>query len=310
MAQNIILPGKTAADIDKRVARVIRGLGSPEPPIRLEQVRELLELDVSFYRADDPTALQETVSRIRVAGKQIIKRPTILLDAIRKASLKALYVPDGKRILLDASMPKLKYRWNEAHEVGHSLIPWHTAFMHGDDRHTLNPECHAKIESEANFAAGRLLFLRDRFTEEARSLNPSFESVNSLRKRYGNTMSSTLYRLTEAYGEDLAMVGAIGCHPHREPTDLSRVQPLRHVMHSQAFRNMFSMISDTEIYSAIKGYCKNRAGGPLGQRELLLEDDNGEEHLFHFETFYNTHDALTLGVHVEQRNTQIYVGGA
>ncbi len=308
MAQNIILPDKTAADIDDRVARVIRGLGSPEPPIHLEQVRELLKLDVSFYRADDPTALQETVSRMRVAGKQIFQRPTILLDAIRKASLKALYVPDGKRILLDADLPTAKHRWNEAHEVGHSLIPWHEAFMHGDDLHTLNPECHAIIESEANFAAGRLLFLRDLFTEEARSLTPNFDTVKTLKGRYGNTMASTLYRLTESFGEDLAIVGAIGCHPYREPADFLQSKPLRHVMHSKAFRKMFSKISDAQIYRAIKSYCQNKSGGPLGQEELLLEDDNGEEHLFSFETFYNRYDALTIGIHVEQKNAQVYVG--
>ena len=28
--------------------------------------------------------------------------------------------------------PKLKHRWNEAHEVGHSIIPWHKAYLHGD----------------------------------------------------------------------------------------------------------------------------------------------------------------------------------
>ena len=68
MARNHVLSEKTAQDIDKRVERVLRGLGHPEPPLRLEDVRELLKLDLDFYTADDPGILQETISRIRVAG--------------------------------------------------------------------------------------------------------------------------------------------------------------------------------------------------------------------------------------------------
>ncbi|MCY4458900.1 MAG: hypothetical protein OXC26_00625 [Albidovulum sp.] len=67
----------------------------------MEDVRELLKLDLDFYTADDPGILRETVSRIRVAGIQVYKLPTLLVDAIRKASLQALYLLDRRRILLD-----------------------------------------------------------------------------------------------------------------------------------------------------------------------------------------------------------------
>ena len=107
MARNRIIRAKTAKDIDRRVERVLRGLGHPEPPLRLEEVRELLQLDRVFYTADDPGLVQETISRIRIAGIQVFKRPKLLVDAIRKSSLQALYLPDRKRILLDKSLPKL-----------------------------------------------------------------------------------------------------------------------------------------------------------------------------------------------------------
>lgn len=48
MARNHVLSEKTAQDIDKRVERVLRGLGHSEPPLRLEDVRELLRLDLNF----------------------------------------------------------------------------------------------------------------------------------------------------------------------------------------------------------------------------------------------------------------------
>ena len=123
MAKNRVISAKTAGDIDGRVERVLRGLGYPEPPLRLEGVRDLLRLDLVFYTADDPSVIREAISRIRIAGIQVYKRPMLLIDAIRKSSLKALYLPDRKRILLDVVLPKLKHRWNEAHEIGHGVIP-------------------------------------------------------------------------------------------------------------------------------------------------------------------------------------------
>ena len=84
----------------------------------------------------------ETFSRMKIAGRQVLLRPTILGDAVRSLSLKALYLPDQKRILLDKDLPPLKHRWNEAHEIGHDIIPWHAGMMLGDTEQTLTPACH------------------------------------------------------------------------------------------------------------------------------------------------------------------------
>jgi hypothetical protein len=43
-------PGRSAAAaIEAQVEKVLRGLGNPEPPLLLEQVRELQRLDRYFY---------------------------------------------------------------------------------------------------------------------------------------------------------------------------------------------------------------------------------------------------------------------
>lgn len=297
MARKRILSPKTAKDIDQRVERVLRGLGYPEPPLQLEDVRELLKLDRDFYTADDPGVLREAVSRIRIAGIQVYKRPTLVIDAIRKASLQALYLPDRRRILLDASLPKLKHRWSEGHEIGHSIIPWHEAIMLGDNSLTLNPVCEEAVEAEANFAAGRLLFLRERFTEEALSVEPSIEAIQALKEIFGNTLSTTLYRVVESFGADRPLVGMISGHPHltRRGQDFDPSSPCRHFIPSPAFRRYFGEISEVQIFRDVSGYCGAQRGGPLGEDELILTDDNGDRHRFHFETFFNRYDALTLG---------------
>lgn len=35
---------RTASDIDEQIGKILRGLGNPEPPLRIEDVRELLRL--------------------------------------------------------------------------------------------------------------------------------------------------------------------------------------------------------------------------------------------------------------------------
>ena len=311
MARNRIIRAKTAKDIDSRVGRVLRGLGHPEPPLRLEDVRELLQLDRVFYTADDPGIVRETVSRIRIAGIQVYKRPKLLIDAIRKSSLKALYLPDRKRILLDEALPKLKHRWNEAHEIGHSIIPWHQDIMLGDNAHTLIPSCREEVEAEANFAAGRLLFLRERFTDEARSLEPSIDTIRALKEIFGNTLSTTLYRFVESAGTELPIVGMITSHPHvsRWSADFDPSDPCRHFIRSPAFAQFFGQWSEVELFPHVAAYCGAQGGGPLGQDELILTDDNGARHRFHFETFFNRYDALTLGRYVRPEIRVMAVSG-
>ena len=297
MAKNRIISAKTARDIESRVERVLRGLGHPEPPLRLEDVRELLHLDLAFYTADDPGVLNEAVSRIRVAGIQVYKRPMLLIDAIRKSSLKALYLPDRKRIMLDKTLPKLKHRWNETHEICHGIIPWHAEVMLGDNLQTLSRDCKEQVEAEANYAAGKLLFLGGRFTEEACSLEPSIESVRELRDVFGNTLSTTLYRFIESAGVELPVVGMITGHPHvsQRSEDFDPSAPCRYFIQSPAFARQFGRTSETKLFSAVAGYCGAQGGGPLGEDELILADDNGDRHRFFFETFFNRYDALTLG---------------
>lgn len=300
MAKNKLIRAKTLGDIDRRVERVLRGLGSPEPPLDLRNVRELLDLDRGYYSADDPNLLQETVSRLRIAGRQVLKRPTLLVEAVRKLDLRALYIPDQKRILLDRSQPPLKHRWNEAHEIGHSILPWHEGAMLGDDQRTLLPACHDHLEAEANFAAGRLLFLRDRFTTQALEYEPSLDAVKTLKPIFENTYATTFWRCVETWGKTRPVVGLITDHPHpsRRKADFNPQSPCKHFIQSDAFAEQFSAIPETEVFSLVADYCTASIGGPLGVCEVVLTDDNGDRHVFLFESFSFHHNVLTLGVYL------------
>ena len=299
---NLILKPYTADDIDGQIEKILRGLGNPEPPLDLLSVRELLKLDRGFYSSTDTSWLREKISRLKVAGKQVLFRPTVLLEAVTKLDLKALYLPDQKRILLDGDLPPKKQRWNEAHEIAHSVLPWHADMMLGDDAYTPTPECHAQIEAEANFAAGRLLFMGNRFEATARDLAPGIGAVRQLHRYFGNTLTTTLWRYVEQVFPSKAVVGIISPHPGRYTSALNPDKPVRYYIGSLLFQRQFGHVKPAEIWISITSYCGPQRGGLLGSAEVILSDSSGVEHRFFFETFYNRYDALTLGIHLGPRS--------
>lgn len=270
----------------------------PEPPIDLRLVRELLKLDRAYYSTVDDGILRETVSKLTVAGTQVLKRPTLLLDAVRSMSLKALYLPDQKRIFLDQDLPPLKHRWNEAHEVGHDIIPWHAGMMMGDSEKELSPSCHAQMEAEANYAGGQILFMGARFVQEAGDYTPTLAAIREINGRFGNTITSTLWRYIEQVRPDLPMVGLVTGHPHRSrrKVEFNPSDPCRYCIQSPGFALRFGHVSETELFRHVVSYCGAQRGGELGQAEIALIDTAKIRHLFHFETFFNRYEALTLGV--------------
>ncbi|KKC38006.1 peptidase [Devosia epidermidihirudinis] len=295
--RNIILSRPTALDIDSQVQKVLRGLGNPEPPLHLSDVRELLKLDRRYYSSTDDSFLREMVSRIAVAGKQVLLRPSLLRDAIKSFDLRALYIPDRRRILLDREQPDAKQRWNEAHEVGHSLIPWHDDLMLGDQDQTLSKGCHDQIEAEANYAAGQLLFLQDRFPILAKDAPISLSGVRSLKGVFGNTLTTTFWRFIESSHLETPMLGLIGGHPKRNDLNPAGSQLLRHMIESPAFKQMFATPTLELLTGELGRYCGPQRAGPLGHSEVILLDRNGDAHRFGFESFFNGYDCLTLAVY-------------
>jgi len=233
-----------------------------------------------------------------VAGQQILQRPSLLKTAIAKFSLKALYLPDQRRILLDEDVPKLKHRWSEAHEIGHSIIPWHDGMMLGDNAQTLLPLCHEQMEAEANYVAGRLLFTGSRFKEEASASTACLELVRSLAVSYGNTSTSTLWRFVEEAHPGLPMFALVSGHPHvlRRANDFDPEKPCRYYIRSPAFRARFGARSVKELFQIVTSHCGAQRGGYIGKADVGIADQNGVVHTFRCETFFNRYEALSLGV--------------
>lgn len=185
--KNLILQPDIRQKIDRRVDKILRDLGNPEPPLLLGDVRKLLRLDLGFYQNDSDGVMRRAVHNLVMAGKQVFARPSLLLDVVRKRSIKALWVPDRRRILIDETLHKAKHRWAEGHETIHSILEWHEHALHGDNEVTMKQACLDKTEAEANYGAGQLLFLRQRFADEVMDLAPSIELVRKLAASFNNT---------------------------------------------------------------------------------------------------------------------------
>jgi Zn-dependent peptidase ImmA (M78 family) len=288
--RNEFLDQGTAREIDKLIDRVHRNLGASDGPIVPAEVRDMLQLDLRYYTIDDPTVLQEAVHKMRVGAAQVIRRPALLVEAVKKFDLKGLFLPDRKRILLDSSLPDLKKRWSESHEIVHSLIPWHQEYLFGDTKETLSPTCHQQLEHEANYGAGRLLFPHKAMLDIAAANPPSIAHIKSIAAYFGNTISSTLWRYVEYCAGPC--FGVIAEHPRSAD---SNVIGTNYFIRSAAFAAEFGSVTETALVNVIRGYCTCRRSGPLGSAEIIFRDSGGMKHIFRAESFGNTYQVLTLG---------------
>jgi hypothetical protein len=275
-----------AADIRAQIARILRDMSNPEPPLDLDAVTDQLKLDLRYYSKADLSLFEEIAHRVRVAGKLVIREPARIRDVILKAKLSALWLPSGRRILMDEEVPTPKQRHICAHEIVHSITPWHQTFLLGDNEITLNLQCQAIIEAEANYGAGQLLFLVERFGVEARDCDFSWKTLNTLKNRYRNTLTTTLWHVVEEREPDRPVLGLISRHPRR-PTigggaDGANV---RHFIRSPAFRKIFPQVTGDEVYRIVRSYVTFANRGPCGTGSYPLFDANGERWEFVFESF-------------------------
>lgn len=283
-------------DIEALVSRILQDLANPEPPLSLPQVRDLLALDLKYYSSTDVSFLSEVAHRIRVANKQILARPGIVIDVLRKANLSGLWLPDNRQIYIDQGQPEPKHRWIEAHEITHSFVPWHKEFLLGDNELTLNPGCHEAIEAEANFGAGRLLFHGDRFAQEARDLPCSLQSVLALKGRYGNTLTTTFWRFVEDRDPTRPTFGLISRHPrHPSIGGGANGADVHHFVVNDAFASQFSQVGANIAYALLAQHATWSRRGPIMQVVDSIMDDAGQKRAFGMEAFCNSYQVLTLG---------------
>ena len=282
-----ILNENIARKIEKHCERLHNDLGNPEPPISLDAIRELLRLDKTFYTLKDPSFLNHFLHKLTIAGQQVLTQPTRLLTALQKWDIKALWIPEQRQILLDDSIVAKKKRWAETHEIGHSILPWHEAYLLGDPESSLSVSCSVKIESEANYAAGQILFPKQTFRETLPEVSTiDFKSIKKLSRSFGNSTTSTLWRTVETL--DVPCFGFICEDPRLVlppfiSQNASSSKQTRHFFRSRPFAERFSHISEEAIWNYLSEKCTSARWNLLDNDVVRITDNAGQKLKFHIE---------------------------
>jgi Zn-dependent peptidase ImmA (M78 family) len=303
--RKITLKPGTRNEIDLQVNKILRGLGNPTPPLDLDAVFKLQKLDPQYYRTSEDGVVRETISKVMVGTKLFFERPIRIWDAIKAADLKALWIPDQRRVLVDGSLHEMKKRWNCAHEIGHSILDWHKDYTFGDDQLTLVEGCHIGIEAEANYAAGRLLFMQGHFDRQVIGLTHTLKSLKKLSDEFGNSWTATLYRTVETL--DIPAFAVIGTHPRRRGNEGDRT---KHFITSTPFDSTFPDFDEVAALSLLQSYCSYSTRGPLGENTTVLVDIRGDRWEFTLESFAIPQGyVLTLAMIHKKLGAQVAVPG-
>ena len=287
----------TRAEIERIAAATLGDAGLTEPPLSVEQLLQHVQLHRDYYDLANPGFLDRAKHKLRIQGHKLV-------DIINKVRLQAVLLIDENRICIDHELPKIKHPWASCHETGHRLLPWHKPFFFGDTAQTLDPAYQADLEAEANYAAGRLLFLGDRFTQDARVVVPTIESVKSLAKRYRASLTTTLRRYVEQ-GPDLAMAMLVSTPLWAQQPD-DQEHRWRHFVPSERFSRLFPDSSAESLRVAVDSHASYKKGGTVAEFRLGLVDARSDRHEVRAWSFNNQHYLLTLFVE-ERRVTETRV---
>ncbi len=288
------------SDINEHIARLLRDLGTPEPPIRLEQVRALQKLDLTYYSKSDLNLLDEMAHRAKMAGHQISSTAKSMRDVVSEYGLKGLLMlkEGDKRIYIDDDVVELKRRFIISHEILHDLLPWHRSLLIGDNEATLNPTFHHAMEAEANYGGRRLIFMGDQFQQEALDCTFEWKTINKFKNRYGNTLTTTLWHMVCERDPKQPAFGLISRHPyHADICAKAGNENVAYFPRSQGLIDRFPSITHDIAFAAVTEHASTKKRGPVGEGESLFYDANGDAHLFNIFSFSNTYDLLTYGVY-------------
>lgn len=289
-------------EIHKHIARLLRDMGNPNPPLKLEEVRELQKLDLKYYSKSEINFLDEIAHQTFMAGKSIARKSKRMIDLVTEYKIRGMLMLNGseKKIFIDNDVAKLKRRFLISHEIMHDLLPWHQALLLGDNEETLNPTFHQVMEAEANYGGRRLLFFGGQFQKEALDYDFNWETIKAVSKRYGNTLTITLWHMVCERNPQQPAFGLMSKHPYYP--DLCKKSGDNNVAHfsrSKALIDRFPMLTEDNAYAAVCEHATMARIGWVGEGESILHDANGEAHTFTIFSFSNTYDLLTYGIYKE-----------
>jgi Zn-dependent peptidase ImmA (M78 family) len=276
----------TRQEIEKVAWKILNDAGLTEPPIKPDDLIEHLRLNLDFYSLEDPGFVKTLTHKFNIKVQHLKK-------ALQKSKLVAGWMPDCSKIVIDGTLPEKKKIFPQFHEITHSILPWHKDFFLGDTAQTLDHDYQEALEIEANYGASELMFCGPVFRKEVVYFDVSIKSVKELGKRYDNSLVTTVRKLVRSQAEAncFALVSIpTWFESEKLPGAVKSLEP------STPFTNQFSTSVSEAIVSQVNSQVHYRKGGPLGEFNVTISDRNGDCFEFECETFFNTHEIITLGI--------------
>ncbi|MDO9181228.1 MAG: hypothetical protein Q7U04_02410, partial [Bacteriovorax sp.] len=137
---------------------------------------------------------------------------------------------------------------------------------------------------------------------EALDLKNDFSTVTELSKRYKNSTTATLRRYVE-HSYDSPMIGLVHT-PYWLDKPEDQITRCRHYIKSPLFSGKFSNVQSNYLINEVERINYKARGGPVGEGEFSLLDDNGQLHTFNSFSFFNSYYILTL-IKYRQHSIQI-----
>ncbi len=281
----------SAQEIDYHVDILLRTASArgrfPTPVEDLLEAQKLSMPDVTDSPLDPailamaPPALRQKMAGVLPKVEAMLDRPT-------------------RRVHVVSSHIKGKQRLSICHEIGHDILPWHREFYYFDRAEHLDPGVQIEIETEANYAAIRLLLQQEVFVNLARDLRRDTAAVKDLAARFACSLHATFWHFVETQTTTVAGL-VLARSPQGEP-DSYRFS-VKKAVGSPLFCCQFALAEAPPRFLSVRDYpdllaawrTLERFDKP-GEANMLLPARDGSTSWFRCELFSNSYNLFLLMV--------------
>ncbi len=215
----------------------------PLTPFTRERITRLAEDALRKARAVDefPTPIAEVQKVLGVRERIDMRKLPKALEAKKPriwSRILGAYWHDERVIFIDRNQPEPRQFWTEAHEATHVMCPWHSDVLRLDNEDTLFKRLQIRIEAEANYGAGHLVFQGGRFHRKALKDQVSIRTPLALSGDYGASRHATLHYYVEEHPFAVGLL-ILGRYPHADGS-----VPIWRSVESLDFRRRFGRLAD------------------------------------------------------------------
>ncbi len=257
-----------------------------KPPIKVTDVLAHLNLHCEYYDLNDPNLIDEIKHVLKV---QVDK----LKNVLRQINFLAATIPGERRIFIDKNVHETKKKWASLHEAAHNVLPWHKAFAHADTAEMLMPEFQMQLEQEANYGVQRMLFMGDRFKDNALDSKPSIAAISELKDEYDASWESVL-RHYVLNTHDVPMMLVV-CPLFWNPTHPNYQRGYRYFLRSTSCIERFPNLRTDALLKQFDRTAITRLNiDQVEPRYIVGPDVLNENYIFKVELFTNQYDIFIM----------------